>query len=74
MNAAGQVLIEYILLMAVFLLLIAKVSVKIPDTFAKASPYLGAKIEQRLETGNGFSTDAAGFWRPPIGPKGGVKD
>jgi hypothetical protein len=73
MNAAGQVLIEYILLMAVFLLLIAKVSVKIPDTFAKASPYLGAKIEQRLETGKGYSDYSPGFWQPPLAPKGGVK-
>jgi len=74
MNAAGQVLIEYILLMAVFLLLIAKVSAKIPDTFSKASPYLGAKLEQRLETGKGFSDDSGGWWLPPISTKGGVKD
>jgi hypothetical protein len=71
MNAAGQALIEYVLLLAVFLLLIARIAQSIPSTFSSASPYLGAKIEQHLETGNGFH--ANGQWLSPYGPKGGVK-
>jgi hypothetical protein len=74
MNAAGQVLFEYVLIMLVFLLLVAKLANYIPTTFGKASPYLGAKIEQRLEAGNGFATLKPGFYLPPAAPKGGVKD
>ncbi len=69
MNAAGQVLVEYILLAAIFMLFIGMVSKQIPLTFKEATPYLGGKIEQRLETGGGFSS---GFWQPPIKSKGGV--
>ncbi len=71
MNAAGQVLLEYVLLMAVFVLLIARLAQSVPTTFAKASPYLGGKIEQRLETGNGFSLNS---WKAPVAAKGGVKE
>jgi len=73
MGAAGQVLIEYVLLMLVFLLLVGKVARSIPSTFDRATPYLGAKIEQRIETGHGFSASNVN-WQPPISPKGGLSD
>lgn len=73
MNAAGQVLIEYIFLMLVFLLLVGKVARSIPTTFDTATPYLGAKIEQRIETGQGFSANN-GIWLPPYKPKGGLSN
>jgi hypothetical protein len=69
MNAAGQVLVEYLLLASIFLLLIAGISKEIPVTFSRATPFLGGKIEQRLQTGAGF---AQGSWKPPVKPKGGV--
>jgi len=71
MNAAGQVLLEFILLAVVFLLIVAKISKNIPLTFSSASPSLGGKIEQRLETGSGYFVQG-GTWDYPIKPKGGV--
>ena len=73
MGEAGQVLIEYILLMVVFLLLVGKVARSIPTTFDSATPYLGAKIEQRIETGQGFSANN-GIWLAPYKPKGGLSN
>lgn len=72
MNAAGQVLIEYLLLASIFLLLIGVIAPKIPVTFSQATPSLGGKVEQRLQTGAGFVN--SGTWLKPIRPKGGVRD
>jgi len=70
-NAAGQILVEALLLMAIFLILVGSIARQIPFTFSSASPYLAGKMEQRLQTGGGFS---AGAWQGPVNPKGGVKD
>ena len=70
MNAAGQVLVEYLLLAAVFIILVAGVAKQIPLTFNNSTPVLGAKIEQRLETGSGFNR---GDWKKPNNPVGGIK-
>jgi hypothetical protein len=74
MNAAGQAILEYLLLLAIFVLFLGKIIHSIPETFSSASPFMGAKIETRLETGHGFSGD--GIWKPPTNPqgKGGVTD
>lgn len=74
MNAAGQAILEYLLLMAIFALFLGKIIQSIPSTFSSASPYLGAKIETRLESGNGFA--GAGMWKPPANPdgKGGAQN
>ncbi len=73
MNAAGQVLVEYILLAALFMLFIGMISKQIPLTFKDATPYLGGKVELRLETGQGFANAQKGnAWNPPVKSKGGV--
>jgi hypothetical protein len=71
-NAAGQTLVEFILLTALFLIFIGKVARDLPITFSGATPYLGAQVQDRLQTGGGFTR--SGDWSKPIGPKGGVKD
>jgi hypothetical membrane protein len=68
-NAAGQTLVEFVLLTGIFLILIGVVAKKVPLTFSSATPYLGGKIQQRLETGGGF---AGAAWSTPLKPKGGV--
>jgi hypothetical protein len=71
--AAGQAILEYLVLMALFAFFLGAIIHKIPDTFNSASPYLGAKIETRLESGQGFAGD--GTWKPPVNKdgKGGAK-
>jgi hypothetical protein len=76
-NAAGQALIEFLLLTVIFVVLIAGIARQIPVTFSKASPYLAGRIEQRLETGHGFAADPIDgndAWSAPTSPKGGIKD
>ncbi len=68
-NAAGQALVEFVLLTAIFLIFIGVVAKKVPLTFSSATPFLGGKIQQRLETGGGF---AGGAWSTPLKSKGGV--
>jgi len=68
-NAAGQALVEFVLLTAIFLTFIGVIAKKVPLTFSSATPYLGGKIQQRLETGGGF---AKGAWAVPVKSKGGV--
>jgi hypothetical protein len=65
------VLVEFVLITALFLVLIAGVARKIPVTFGEAAPYLGGKLEVRLETGSGFK--GANAWRQPLQPKGGSR-
>ena len=72
MNAAGQVLVEYLLLASIFILLIAGIAKDIPLTFKTSTPFLGGKIERRLQTGGGFASSTE--WKKPIRPKGGVGD
>jgi hypothetical protein len=72
MNAAGQILVEFLLLMAIFILVVAAVVRKIPFTFDSATPYLAGKIEQRLQTGKGFGQGPV--WQPPLKVKTGVSD
>lgn len=74
MSAAGQAILEYLVLMAIFAFFLGAIIHKIPGTFNSASPYLAAKIETRLETGAGFS--GPGMWKPPTNKngKGGAKD
>ena len=75
MNAAGQALIELLILMTIFMMLIARVVVReIPITMGEATPYLAGQVESRLQTGNGFSASNAKSWDPPLRPKGGVRD
>ena len=79
MNAAGQALIEFLLLTLIFVVLIAGIIRKIPITFSKSTPVLAGQIESRLETGHGFalsdpSGGSADAWMSPITPKGGMKD
>lgn len=78
MNAVGQVLVEFLLITLVFLVIVVSIAKEIPITFSKASPYLGGKIEKRLETGRGFSVDkrnGGDIWKDPVNKiKGGVKD
>ena len=75
MNAAGQALIEFLLLTIIFLVIVVAIAKEIPITFSKATPFLGGKIEQRLETGRGFAIDKSNggeIWKDPVQPKGGV--
>ena len=76
MNAAGQVLVEFLLLTILFLMLIAGISKEIPLTFSKATPFLGFNIQTALETGHAFSLKPGGApaWSAPVSPKGGLKD
>ena len=76
MNAAGQAILEYLVLMALFAFFLGALIHKIPGTFNTASPYLGAKIETRLETGAGFAGRTESTWKPPVNKdgKGGAKD
>ena len=69
LNAAGQALLEFILISSIFLILVATVIRKIPTTFSQATPFLGGKIEQRLQTGVGFAD--ANNWSLKSKPKGG---
>ncbi|MCC6278198.1 MAG: hypothetical protein IT289_09820 [Oligoflexia bacterium] len=71
-NAAGQTLVEFVLLTALFLIFVGKVARDLPLTFSGATPYLGAKLQGRLQTGAGFTR--GGDWQRPVRPKGGVKD
>jgi hypothetical protein len=75
-NAVGQTLIEFLLLTMIFVVLIAGIARKIPITFSRATPYLGGKVEQRLETGRGFALNSSGndLWIKPTNPKGGMRD
>ena len=72
MNAAGQALVEFVLLMAIFLVVVASIAKDIPLTFKGASPYLAMKLEQRLQTGAGFGNGQV--WQAPKAPKFGVTD
>ena len=75
MNAAGQALVEFLLLTLIFLAIVVAIAKEIPLTFSKATPYLGGKIEQRLQTGRGFSlnkTNGGDIWHDAAKPKGGV--
>lgn len=77
MNAAGQALVEFLLLSIIFLAIVVAIAKEIPITFSKSTPYLGGKIEQRLETGRGFSVNkqnGGDIWKNAIQPKGGVKN
>jgi hypothetical protein len=65
------VLIEFVLITALFMVLIAGVAQKIPVTLSDAAPYLGGKLEVRLETGGGFKS--AGKWIAPIKDVGGAR-
>ena len=58
MNQAGQALIEFVILTAIFMLLLAGVAKKMPVTVNTATPYLGAQVEARLQTGVGFVRSA----------------
>ncbi len=74
-NAAGQALIEVVILLALFTLFLMPVAKKLPVTLSKATPYLSGQVEGRLQTGVGFSqTQGQGTWSPPVRPKGGVHD
>ena len=74
MNAAGQAILEYLVLMAIFAFFLGAIIHRIPETFDTASPYLGAKLETRLQTGGGFA--GTNTWAPPINKdgKGGAAD
>lgn len=73
MNAAGQALLEFVLLTFLFLLLIASVIRYVPNTFSESTPYLGARVQDRLETGGGYARERGG-WQLPASTKGGMKD
>lgn len=74
MNAAGQVLLEMILITTLVFILIAGAIRFIPNTFSEATPYLGATLQGRIETGRGFSLIGDGNWNPPINSKGGMRN
>jgi hypothetical protein len=69
-SVAGQALLELLLIGVIFLFFTVSVLNKVPLTFSKASPYLGGKIQSRLETGSGFR----GNWIAPVKPAGGMRD
>jgi type II secretory pathway component PulJ len=74
-NAAGQALIEVLILLSLFMLILLPVAKKLPVTLSSSTPYLSGQVENRLQTGNGFSrTFGQGTWSPPYVPKGGVHD
>ncbi len=75
MGAAGQAIIEFLLLTVVFMLLLAGIAKQMPITMKEATPYLGGQVEARLQTGVGFSqTSGQGRWSAPLKPKGGLHD
>ena len=74
---SGQALIEFLLLTAIFMLLLAGVAQKLPVTVNSATPILGGQVEARLQTGVGFSqVSNARTWTAPekAGGKGGMHD
>lgn len=75
MNAAGQALTEFVILTAIFMVLLAGIAQKLPVTLKSATPYLAGQVEARLQTGVGFArTQNQGSWSTPIKPKGGMRD
>lgn len=70
MTAAGQVFLEFVLIMLIFLIFLGAIAKNIPITFSKASPILAAKVETQLQTGAGFYS----AWETSAKPVGGVKD
>jgi hypothetical protein len=49
--------VEYVLLLSLFVFLVMGALVGTPmNTFEKAGPRLGARVEKHLATGNGFGT------------------
>lgn len=51
--------VEFVLLIAMTTMLVVSVLFKVPqDSFNKAAPKLGARIEGHLMTGDGFAEEA----------------
>ncbi len=73
MNAAGQAIMEFLLLTLAFLVIFSAVIRKVPNTFGESTPYLGARLQQRLETGGGYARER-GAWQLPNKVRGGIKD
>jgi hypothetical protein len=66
--------VELVLLLSIFAFVILGVFLGPMgpiETFKKASPRLGARVERNIEVGHGYrqSKDGKGVnWTPPIGP------
>ena len=71
MNAAGQVLIEYLLLMAVFVLLLAVLFTKSLSPSNNPAPFLAANSNSALKQATDFQA-ACGTSQDPNG-KGGAQ-
>lgn len=72
--ASGQAIIEFIVLTALFMLLLAGAAKNIPLTFESATPYLGGQVEARLQTGVGFAQSQQSWETPKSNPRGGMRD
>ena len=70
MNRRGQTLVEFMLLSSIVLMVALYIAPRIPVTFNLATPFLGGKIEYRIETGRGYKPG----WEKPLRSPGGFTD
>jgi hypothetical protein len=59
--------VEYVLLLSLFVFLVMGALTSTPqNTFEKAGPRLGARVEKHLSTGDGFGTSRGGSRTQPL--------